>query len=90
MTTPEIGAVCFGFVVGWITYRTLWRKETAAALSNIATVIGAIGGAAVTGLFKNETLFGFYSIGLAVGLVLYLLASLLISGRQVVSRLMGD
>jgi hypothetical protein len=37
MTLSEWGAVCFGLVVGWITYRTLRRREGVAALSDIAT-----------------------------------------------------
>jgi hypothetical protein len=31
-------ALCFGLVIGWITYRTLRRKEGSAALSDIAGV----------------------------------------------------
>ena len=38
------GALCFGLVIGWVTYRTLRRKEGSNALSDIATVIGAVGG----------------------------------------------
>ncbi len=68
-----IGALCFGLVIGWITYRTLRRRAEAVALSDIATVIGAVGGAAVTGLFKDQTLFGAYCIGLAIGFFLYLI-----------------
>jgi outer membrane lipoprotein SlyB len=43
--------VCFGLVVGYITYRTLARTTEKVAISDLATVIGAIGGAAITGLF---------------------------------------
>ena len=68
----EIGAFCFGLVIGWVTYRTLRRSGETVALSNIATVIGAVGGGAVTGLFKSELLFAWYSIGLTVGFFLYL------------------
>jgi len=68
-----IGALCFGLVIGWITYRTLRRRADSVALSDIATVIGAVGGAAVTGLFKDEVLFGAYCIGLAIGFFLYLI-----------------
>jgi uncharacterized membrane protein YeaQ/YmgE (transglycosylase-associated protein family) len=73
MGVPEIGAICFGIIVGWITYRTLRRTGETVALSNIATVIGAIGGGAVTALFKSPELFGWYSIGLVVGFFGYLL-----------------
>lgn len=67
------GALCFGAVIGWICYRTLRRSGETVALSNIATVIGAVGGAAVTGLFDTKELFAWYSIGLALGFVLYLI-----------------
>lgn len=69
----EVGALCFGIVVGWVTYRTLRRSGETASLSHIATVIGAVGGAAVTGLFDSEYLFAWYSIGLFFGFFLYLL-----------------
>lgn len=70
MSVEATGAVLFGVVVGWVTYRTL-RREDKAAVSDIASVIGAIGGAAVTGLFEDD-LFGWYSIGLFVGFFAYL------------------
>jgi hypothetical protein len=73
MDVPEFGAICFGVVVGWVTYRTLRRSNETVALSNIATVIAAVGGAAVTGLFNSPELFGLYSIGLAGGFFAYLL-----------------
>lgn len=71
MDIPMIGALCFGAVMGWITYRTLRRKEGAAALSDVATVAGAVGGAAITALFKTPELFGMYCIGLFIGFFAY-------------------
>ena len=69
------GAICFGLVVGWITYRTLRRSKTN-GVSDIATIIGAIGGAAITTLFPaDRNLFGAYCIGLAVGFFGYLIFS---------------
>lgn len=66
------GAFCFGLVVGWVTYRTLRRTKTK-GLSDIATVIGSIGGAAVLSLFPEEAeAFQAYSIGLAIGFFMYL------------------
>lgn len=73
MGVEGIGALCFGLVIGWVTYRTLRRREEGAALSDIASVIGAVGGAAVTSLFKSGPLFGMYCIGLAIGFFLYLI-----------------
>jgi uncharacterized membrane protein YeaQ/YmgE (transglycosylase-associated protein family) len=72
MNVEVIGALCFGFVIGWVTYRTLRRTGETVALSNIATVIGAVGGATVTALFTKE-LFAWYCIGLTVGFFLYLI-----------------
>lgn len=89
MTVADIGALCFGVVVGWIVYRTLRRRTDSSAVSDVATVIGAVGGAAVTAVFKTETLFGFYSIGLAAGFFVYLIASLIISGSKKVDEFMG-
>ena len=72
MSTAGVGAVFFGIVVGWVTYRTLVRRTDAVVLEDIATVIGAVGGAAVVGLYDDKTLFGLYAIGLAVGFFAYL------------------
>ena len=71
MNVEVFGAFCFGIVIGWVTYRTLRRQGETVALSNIATVIGAVGGAAVTALFVKD-LFGWYAIGLSVGFFGYL------------------
>jgi len=90
MILSGIGALCFGLVVGWISYRTLRRKEGAAALSDIAAVISAIGGAAVMALFKNETLFGLYAIGLALGFFAYFVISLTVYGKKETGKWMGD
>jgi uncharacterized membrane protein YeaQ/YmgE (transglycosylase-associated protein family) len=79
---PDFGALLFGVVIGWITYRTLRRKEGSSALSDIATVIGAVGGAVVTGLFKSQELFAMYCIGLAVGFFAYLLVALALEGKE--------
>ena len=47
-------------------------------------MIGAIGGGAITALYgpPDGSLFAVYSIGLVVGMALYLLASLLLRGKQ--------
>jgi uncharacterized membrane protein YeaQ/YmgE (transglycosylase-associated protein family) len=85
-----VGALCFGLVVGWVTYRTLRRREGAAALSDIAAVIGAVGGAAVTTLFASEALFAWYSIGLGLGFFAYLIVSVRVYGKESAGRWMGD
>lgn len=73
MSVEIWGALCFGIIVGWITYRTLRRTGETVALSNVASVIAAIGGAAVTALFKTPEIFGWYCIGLFGGFFAYLL-----------------
>jgi hypothetical protein len=74
------GAFCFGLVIGWVTYRTLRRRTGGAALSDIATVIGAAGMGAVTRLFPSLGPFGAYAVGLAVGFFGYFAVALLLEG----------
>lgn len=71
-TIQLIGAGAFGAVVGWyVYYINRWRKDDV-QLSDIVTLVGAIGGAAVLALFPAKTdLFGAYGIGLASGFFLY-------------------
>ena len=84
----NVGALCFGLVIGWVTYRTLRRKD-GTALSDIATVIGAVGGAAVTSLFADD-LFSSYCIGLAIGFFGYFIVGLIIGKGDVGSWMMND
>jgi crotonobetainyl-CoA:carnitine CoA-transferase CaiB-like acyl-CoA transferase len=90
-TVISVGAVCFGVVIGYITYRTLARKESA-ALTDIAAVISALGGAAITTWFDNgqpSDSFAWYAIGLLGGMMLYLLLSLAINGRTKTGKVMA-
>jgi hypothetical protein len=89
MDIPSVGAVAFGLVIGWVTYRTLRRKEGVSALSDISSVIAAVGGGAVTALFKSGELFGLYSIGLASGFSLYLIVNWIAYGKEGVKTWMG-
>jgi O-antigen/teichoic acid export membrane protein len=79
------GAICFGVVMGWVTYRTLRRNADKVGLSDIATVLGAVGGAAVTTLFDDDKVFGGYAIGLAAGFFGYLMLSMILEGKKVAS-----
>jgi uncharacterized membrane protein YeaQ/YmgE (transglycosylase-associated protein family) len=67
-----IGALCFGIVIGWVTYRTLRRRAETVQLSDIAAVIGAVGGGWVTTQFTTPDVFSGYCIGLFVGFFAYL------------------
>jgi hypothetical protein len=72
----DLGAALFGLVVGWITYRTLRRTTGATHISDLASVIGAIGGGAITSLFQQSaTLLAYYGIGLSAGFFGYLLVA---------------
>ena len=69
----DVGAVCFGVVVGYIAYRALARSGPTSSVSDLSAVLGAIGGGAVTKAFgsSNVEAFACYSIGLLVGMILY-------------------
>jgi hypothetical protein len=82
MTLELWGAICFGAVVGWICYRTLRRNTDAVKLSDLATVVGVIGGGVVTALFKSTDVFAGYSIGLAIGFFLYLVVGFAVEGKS--------
>jgi NhaP-type Na+/H+ or K+/H+ antiporter len=67
-----VGGAAFGLVVGWVTYGFI-RRIDRKALTDLSAIIGAIGGAAVTGLFQPGTgAFAAYCVGLAVGFFGYL------------------
>ena len=73
----SIGAICFGLVIGWITYRTLRRKTEGAAMSDLSSVIAAVGGGAITAIWGGNT-FESYSIGLAIGFFSYFIVAVII------------
>ena len=78
MNILAIGPFSFGLVIGWVTYRTLRHRQGSSAISDIATVIGAVGGGAVTTLFEEQIPFAWYSVGLAVGFFLFYVLGILI------------
>ena len=90
MSAAEVGSVLFGIVIGWITYRTLIRRAGGVDLSDIATVVGAVGGGAVLAIFDDDHLFGLYAIGLAIGFFAYLALFYVLNGRSATARVMGD
>lgn len=75
----DIGAVCFGIVIGYVTYRTLVRTD-GSSVSDIAAVLAAVGGAGVTKLFDPASgdAFGWYAIGLLVGMAVFLVLRLIL------------
>jgi len=73
MSIIALGALCFGIVIGWVVYRTLRRRGETVQLSDIAAVIGAVGGGWVTTQFSTPELFAWYCIGLFIGFFGYLI-----------------
>lgn len=70
-----MGAFAFGAVLGWFTYFTNRYRKGEVQQADLTTLVGVIGGGAVTALFgeAKSTLFGAYGIGLAVGFFGYFL-----------------
>jgi hypothetical protein len=76
------GAMAFGAVIGWTTYFIL-RRAQPKTLGDITTFVGAIGGAAVTGLFEPKgDVFAGYAIGLFIGFALFFIVYLAIIGKK--------
>lgn len=74
-----IGAACFGMIIGWYVYFINRYRKADVQWSDLATLIGIIGGAAITGLFGEGTdLFGAYGIGLAIGFFGYFLTLIIL------------
>jgi hypothetical protein len=69
----ESGAFAFGVVIGWFTYFTNRYRTGGVQFSDITTLVGVIGGGAVTALFGDgkSALFGAYGLGLAAGFFAY-------------------
>jgi hypothetical protein len=65
------GAFGFGALIGWnVYYVNRYRKDV--AIGDLASMLTAIGGAAITALFdKGGLLFGAYGIGLFTGFFSY-------------------
>lgn len=87
-----VGAGCFGSVVGYITYRTLARTTEHASITDLAAVIGAVGGGTITVLYgpADGALFAWYSIGLVIGMALYLALSFLTRGKTATGTVLGS
>ncbi len=79
------GAGGFGAVIGWYLYFINRYRKGDVQIGDITTVIGAIGGGAVTALFdphKTGDLFSAYGLGLAIGFFTYFLVLVLLVGHS--------
>lgn len=73
------GAVGFGAIIGWYVYLVNRYRKSDVQASDIVTLLGAIGGAAVLALFPAKSdLFGAYGIGLAIGFFGYFIVLILL------------
>lgn len=83
MTWAESGGLGFGLVIGWFLYFVNRYRRSEASFTDITTVLGAVGGAAVTSLFgAGTTLFGAYGVGLAIGFFSYFLILVVMVGMS--------
>lgn len=83
MTLQLWGAFAFGLILGWFLYFINRYRTGDIQFSDITTVVGAIGGAAVLDLFGDGTaMFGAYGIGLAVGFFSYFLVLLALVAKS--------
>ncbi|MGE7384315.1 hypothetical protein ACQKM2_02260 [Streptomyces sp. NPDC004126] len=77
------GAGAFGAVIGWISYRTLRRAANAPRITDLITVIAALGGGAVINTqFAEPDLFACYGIGLFAGFFGYFAVGLLVDRSE--------
>jgi hypothetical protein len=75
--------MCFGIVIGWITYYTMRKNTEPRVLADITVIISALVGPAILAVFPapvegKQTMFGWYGIGLAIGFFLYLIVFILL------------
>jgi hypothetical protein len=74
-----LGAAAFGALIGWYVYYINRYRKSDVQFSDLTTIIGILGGAAVLNLFPSATpLFGAYGIGLFVGFFGYFVSMLLL------------
>jgi len=82
-TVQLLGAAGFGMLIGWYVYFINRYRKSDVQLSDLVTVIGAIGGGAVLALFPAGTdLFGAYGIGLAIGFFGYFIVLIFLVGTS--------
>ena len=79
------GSLCFGAVIGWITYYTMRKNTRPRSLSDLTVILVALVGPAILAVFPapvaeiRQTMFGYYGIGLASGFFLYYIMFLVLA-----------
>lgn len=76
----QYGAFGFGLVIGWFLYFVNRYRKDDVTFGDLTTIIGAVGGGAVTALFgtAGPELFGAYGVGLATGFFGYFLVLIIL------------
>jgi len=69
MFITGLGVTIFGLLIGIFTYQTRLSRASAPALSDLIALGGIVISAAVVTLLRDGGLFGWYAIGLALGLL---------------------
>lgn len=78
------GSICFGAVVGWITYYTMRKNTQPRVLSDLTVIVSALVGPAILAVFPapvagtKQTMFGYYGMGLAAGFFAYYIVFVLL------------
>jgi hypothetical protein len=76
-----VGAAAFGALIGWYVYYINRYRVGDVQFSDLVTLIGVLGGAAVLALFPAGTdLFGAYGVGLAIGFFGYFVVLIVLTG----------
>jgi len=84
-TSVVWGSLCFGAVIGWITYYTMRKNTKPRTLSDLTVIIAALVGPGILTVFPapvagtRQTMFGYYGIGLAFGFFLYYILFLILA-----------
>lgn len=78
-----IGAAAFGALVGWFVYYINRYRTGGVQFSDLVTLIGILGGAAILAIFPSATdLFGAYGVGLAIGFFGYFVVLLVLVSQS--------
>jgi hypothetical protein len=80
MSIQLLGSGAFGAIIGWFVYYINRYRKGDIQFSDLTTLVGVIGGGAVTQLFGSgdKDLFGAYGVGLFVGFFSYLLTLIIL------------
>jgi hypothetical protein len=77
----KLGAGGFGALIGWYVYYINRYRKGDVQISDLVTLLGAIGGTAVLALFPAKSdLFGAYGVGLAIGFFGYFMVLVVLVG----------